>query len=78
MTEQEERMMNEIRESVVIVYGLRELILRLESEMIDRDEELYQITIDYIRSILAKHSRIAKTPVTKDKDGRIVPLLIKN
>lgn len=78
MTEQEERMMNEIRESVVIVYGLRELILRLESEMIDRDEELYQITIDYIRSILAKHSRIAKTPVTKDKDGRIVPLGIKN
>lgn len=78
MTEDEERIMSQVRESVVIVYGLRELILRLESEMTERDKELYQITIDFVRSILAKHSRIAKTPVTKDKDGRIVPLAIKN
>jgi len=73
-----EHKIDEIRESVVICAGLNELILTIE---MDRDpanherEKLADITIAYIKQVRNKYQTIARTKVTIDKDGKIVPII---
>jgi len=72
-----EHKIDEIRESVVIVAGLNELILTIET---DRDpgnherEILADITIAYIKQVRRKYHAIASIKVTIDKNGNIVPI----
>lgn len=72
-----EHKIDEIRESVVIVAGLNELILTIET---DRDHEnhereiLADITIAYIKQVRSKYHAIASIKVTIDKNGNIVPI----
>lgn len=75
MTETEEKKMNAIWEAVVIVVGLNELILRLESERTQQQDRLYQDSIMYIKMVRSKYYQLAKTPMTVDESGNIVPII---
>jgi len=73
-----EHKIDEIRESVVIVAGLNELIMTIET---DRDpgnherEILADITIAYIKQVRRKYHTIASIKVTIDKNGNIIPII---
>lgn len=78
MTEYEERIMDMIREAVILCHALRGMIESLEARKEKDSDMLLQITIDYTKSILRKYEKIASSPVKTRSDGRIVPILNKN
>lgn len=74
---EQEHKVDAIKESVIIVAGLNELILTIE---LDRNpenherEHLADITIAYIKQVRNKYQNIARTKVTIDKNGNIIPI----
>ena len=72
-----EKKLEEICEAVVIVEGLSELILTIET---DRDledcerEALVVGTINYIKQVRRKYYALSRTKMGLDKNGNIVPI----
>jgi len=71
-----DKKIEEICESCVIVAGLNELILGIETDQ-DQDcecETLVRDTLLYIKHIRSKYYALSRTKMTIDKNGNIVPI----
>lgn len=62
-------------ESLVIIAGLQELILRLESDKTEQNKVLTDSTIAFIRITMKKFLKLSKTPVRKGVDGKLFPII---
>lgn len=64
-----------VAEAVVVYWGLNELILKIESEAEGKDAKLLEDTIRYINLVRERYKKIAKSPMTVDDEGNIIPVL---
>lgn len=62
-------------EAVVIITGLEELILRLESDRTEKNAVMTDATIAFIKIVKKKYYPMSKTIVKKDLNGRFVPII---
>ena len=72
-----DKKIEEICEAVVIVTGLNELILTIETDQDHKNcehEALVIGTIAYIKHIRGKYYALSRTKMTIDKNGNIVPI----
>jgi len=70
--------LEEICEAVVIVEGLNELILTIETDQDHEDceyEALAVGTINYIKQVRRKYFALSRTKMTIDKNGNIIPII---
>lgn len=64
-----------VAEAVVVYWGLNELIMKIESEAEGKDARLLDDTLTYLRLIRDRYKKIAKSPMTVDDEGNIIPVL---
>jgi len=62
-------------EAVVIITGLEELILRLESDRTEKNAVTTDATIAFIKIVKKKYYPMSKTIVKKDLNGRFIPII---
>lgn len=62
-------------EAVVIITGLEELILRLESDRTEKNAVMTDATIAFIKIVKKKYYPMSKTIVKKDLNGRFIPII---